>query len=198
MLLGEEGAAGGTVRYVDSSLERLQVKLSGLPPQRYLLTCNGVPVPLQPTGRVGEFVAGVRYRAWQPANCLQPTIAVHAPLVFDLLDTWMRTLAGRLPVSRRASGGRNYDSLPVNANEAESRRMARFSASATRLGSPPYPSVVINDEFPDDPGSAAFPHKDDEPYPTVTPDNAVSEHASRAASPLTTKPGNHRGICSVC
>ena len=89
-VLGEEGAAGGTVRYVDSSLERVQLKLGGLAPDRYVLTCNGEPVPLQSTGRVGEFVGAVRYRAWQPASCLQPTIGVHAPLVFDLVDTWMQ------------------------------------------------------------------------------------------------------------
>ncbi|MGY4532853.1 uncharacterized protein (DUF2126 family)/transglutaminase-like putative cysteine protease [Pseudomonas sp. TE3786] len=147
-VLGEEGGAGGTVRYVDSSLERVQVKLSGLPPQRYMLTCNGVPVPLQSTGRVGEFVAGVRFRAWQPYNCLQPTIPVHAPLIFDLLDTWMQRSLGGCQYHVAHPGGRNYETLPVNANEAESRRMARFFRLGHNPGQLAVPQLQINDELP--------------------------------------------------
>jgi uncharacterized protein (DUF2126 family)/transglutaminase-like putative cysteine protease len=147
-VLGEEGGGGGTVRYVDSSLERVQVKLNGLPPQRYMLTCNGVPVPLQPTGRVGEFVAGVRFRAWQPYNALQPTIGVHAPLIFDLLDTWMQRSLGGCQYHVAHPGGRNYETLPVNANEAESRRMARFFRLGHNPGQLAVPQVQINDELP--------------------------------------------------
>ena len=147
-VLGEENGGGGTVRYVDSSLERLQVRLNGMTSDRYILTVNGVPVPLNATSQVGEFVAGVRFRAWQPANCLQPTIPVHAPLVFDLVDTWMHRSLGGCQYHVAHPGGRNYETLPVNANEAESRRLARFFRIGHSPGHLDTPALKITREMP--------------------------------------------------
>jgi uncharacterized protein (DUF2126 family) len=125
-VLGEEVTAQGTSRFVDSAVERVQVRVNGATDGRHVVVCNGRRVPLRPTGRRGEFVAGVRFKAWQPPSGLHPTIGVHTPLVFDILDTWNRRSIGGCTYYSGHPGGRHYETFPVNANEAESRRIARF------------------------------------------------------------------------
>ncbi|MCG8670090.1 MAG: transglutaminase family protein [Pseudomonadales bacterium] len=125
-VLGEEVTSLGTARFVDSSVERLQVKVNGINGERYVLACNGRRVPLQSTGKHEEYVAAVRYRAWQPPSALHPTIGLHVPLVFDLIDTWNGRSVGGCTYHVSHPGGRTYDTFPINAFEAESRRVNRF------------------------------------------------------------------------
>ena len=125
-VLGEEMSSQGTARFVDSSVERVQVKVNGLTESRFVVTCNGRRVPLRNTGTHGEYVAGIRFRAWQPPSALHPTIGIHSPLVFDIIDTWNGHSIGGCTYHVAHPGGRHYDVFPVNAYEAETRRVSRF------------------------------------------------------------------------
>jgi uncharacterized protein (DUF2126 family) len=169
-VLGEEMSSLGTARFVDSSVERVQVKVSGLTQSRFVVTCNGRRVPLRGTGTHGEYVAGVRFRAWHPPSALHPTIGIHSPLVFDIIDTWNGRSIGGCTYHVAHPGGRHYDVFPVNAYEAESRRVSRFwnyghSAGPIR---PPPDTVQLAGFFPEGhvPGPMAPPAEDINPeYP---------------------------------
>ena len=146
-VLGEEGSGAGTVRNVDSSLDRLQVKVSGLT-DRYAVTCNGRRIPLHPTGNPGEAVAGVRYRAWHPTSALHPTIPVHTPLVFDIVDQWNFLSVGGCTFHVLHPQGRTYSTRPADAAEAESRRAERFESGSHTPGPATAPEEELNPSFP--------------------------------------------------
>jgi uncharacterized protein (DUF2126 family)/transglutaminase-like putative cysteine protease len=147
-VLGEEISTLGTARFVDSSVERLQVKVTGLSDSRYILTCNGRAVPLHNTGTQGEYVAGVRYKAWQPPSSLHPNLNVDVPLVFDLFDTWNQRSLGGCTYHVAHPGGLNYDTFPVNAYEAESRRISRFESIGHTPKTMRIPIETKNCEYP--------------------------------------------------
>jgi uncharacterized protein (DUF2126 family) len=143
-VMGEEGAPGGTARYVDSSLERIEVHVTGLNESRYVVTCNGRALPLQSTGTTGEYAAGVRYKAWNPPSALHPSIRIDTPLTFDIVDTWMKRSLGGCQYYVAHPGGLNPDTFPVNSYEAESRRMSRFAPMGHTPGLMTVPPATIN------------------------------------------------------
>ena len=147
-VMGEEGAPGGTVRYVDSSLERVELKVTGLNDNRHVVTVNGQAAPLQPTGRIGEFVCGVRYRAWQPPSALHPGIAPHAPLTVDIVDRWQQRSLGGCRYYVAHPGGLSYEDFPVNSYTAESRRLARFFRFGHTPGRMDVKPAAPSREFP--------------------------------------------------
>ena len=147
-VMGEEGSSSGTARYVDSSLERVEVRVTGLNDNRYVVTVNGRALPLQNTGTVGEYVAGVRYKAWNPPSSLHPSIGVHAPLTFDIVDTWMERSLGGCQYHVAHPGGLSYASLPVNSYEAESRRLTRFLQMGHTPGKMQVSPAQPSREFP--------------------------------------------------
>ena len=146
--LGEVAGVGGTVRGVDSSVERLQAAVTGWEGERFVLACNGVAVPLSPTGVEGEFVAGVRFKAWNPPMTLHPGIKAQTPLVFDVYDRWTGRSLGGLTHHVSHPGGRSYDTFPVNANEAEARRRSRFLPIGHTPGPMPEPVGGASPEHP--------------------------------------------------
>ena len=146
-VMGEEISAGSVSRSVDSSVERLEVTVRGLHNERQIVTCNGRRLPLRRIGD-GRDVAAVRYKAWAPPSALHPTMPVHTPLVFDIVDTVSARSLGGCMYHVMHPGGRNYDTFPVNQNEAEGRRLSRFEAMGHTPGALAIPPLEVNVEFP--------------------------------------------------
>ncbi|MEM6681547.1 MAG: transglutaminase family protein, partial [Pseudomonadota bacterium] len=146
-VLGEEGAVGGTARYVDSSLERLQVTVKDLVPGRHIVSCNGYQLPLTRTAQPSVQVAGVRFKAWQPAGSLHPTLPINSPLTFDIYDRINSRSVGGCTYYVAHPGGRSFETLPVNSYEAEGRRLTRFVDGGHAIGEMPAPKSIAHDKM---------------------------------------------------
>lgn len=150
-LMGEEPSAGGTARFVDSSMERLQISIDNFDPERHAVLCNGRRVPMHPTEIAGRYLSGVKYRAWQPPRCLHPTIKTNVPLQFDIVDRMTEYSIGGCRYFASDPSGRAHEIFPINSNEAESRRDARFHSGTMtggRLVVPDLPPVSAPNDFP--------------------------------------------------
>jgi uncharacterized protein (DUF2126 family) len=126
-VLGEETTATGTARYVDSSVERVEILADGLVPERHRVLVNGQALPLVPTGKAGQYVGGVRFRAWAPPHSLHPHLGIHHPLRFDVLDTWGKRSLGACAYHVWHPEGRAFDTPPLTRFEAAARRAQRFT-----------------------------------------------------------------------
>lgn len=133
-VMGEESGGGGTSRAVDATVERLELTATGLVPGRHQVTCNQRALPLNPTSQEGQYVAGIRFKAWQQPSSLHPQMKPHAPLVFDVIDTINEKSLGGMTYHVSHPGGRSFETYPVNENEAEGRRLARFAAMGHSQG----------------------------------------------------------------
>ncbi|MCA9136458.1 MAG: transglutaminase family protein, partial [Planctomycetales bacterium] len=150
-LMGEEPSGGATARFVDSSMERVQISLDGFDPSRFAVLCNGYRVPMHPSEIAGRYLAGIKFRAWQPPRCLHPTIGIHTPLQFDIVDRFTERSIGGCRYFVSDPSGRAHDIYPVNANEAETRRAARFhthTLTGGRIVIPDLPPVHAPNDFP--------------------------------------------------
>lgn len=147
-VLGEEMYQGSVSRSVDSSIERIEVKVEGLKESQQVVACNGRRVPMKPTEESGVFVGGVRFKAWAPPSSQYPTVPVHTPLVFDIIDTRYERSLGGCTYHVSHPGGRNPETQPINENVAAGRRLARFQPMGHFKESMRVPPIEENPDFP--------------------------------------------------
>jgi len=148
---------GGASRPVDNSMERIQVMLTGAVgdrPQRealgdrYAVLCNGHRVPMRSTGTAGDYVGGVRFRARSTQTAPHPALAPHAPLVFQVLDTWQQTFLGGAIYHVQPPSGEPDQTLPESFEEARSRLTERFVPLQRGTFPDTIPPLILHPDTP--------------------------------------------------